>query len=381
MIIGVDARVLARSNRTGIEEYAINLLSRLLSLGKEHRFKFFLNAFRQTPLNFDWAGWENAEIKKFRVPNRFIFDPMSRIFDVPKIDSLIGGADVFFSPHFLLAPVSKKCLKVAAFHDLSFEYFPEFFSPQKRFWHWTLNPAGTARMCDRIIAVSLSTKADLIDLYKVSEDKIEVIYSGVGEEFKKINLAERQRSVLKKRYNLPEKFILYFGTIEPRKNIAGLIKAYEVFRQKNPDADYSLVVAGSRGWLWKDILKRANLSPFREDIKFAGFVRPADKAYLYNLASLFVYPSFFEGFGFPPLEAMACGAPVICSNNSSFLETAGNAALLIDPCNPEEIAWAIQEMLGDERLKNKYIERGKENIKRFSWDKCARETLDFLTKF
>jgi glycosyltransferase involved in cell wall biosynthesis len=376
MTIGIDIRFLAKGARTGIEEYTLNLLSRLLSLDKSIKFKLFYNAFNKVALDFDWLKLPNVELAEFRLPNRFVFDPLAKFIKLPKIDRLLGGADIFFGPHFLLSPISKKCKKIITFHDLSFEYFPEFFSWRKRFWHYSLNPYQRTREVDKIIAVSQSTKDDLVDLYGLPEEKIRVIYSGVGGEFKRVSAEECEK--IKKKYNLPDKFILYFGTIEPRKNVFGLIKAYEIWRQKNKAAGFALVVAGQRGWLYSDVLSAVRHSLYSKDIIFTGFVEPADKVYLYNLASLFVYPSFFEGFGFPPLEAMACGVPAITSFTSSFPEVVGNAALMVDPYNFEEIAWAINEVLTDNNLRQDLIKDGLAQAKGFSWDKCAQETLEFL---
>ncbi len=386
MTIGIDIRVLARGTRTGIEEYTLNLLPRLLSLDRSIKFKLFYSAFNKIELDYQWVNLPNVEIKKFSFPNRFIFDPLAKFLHLPKIDKILGGADVFFAPHFLLSPASGQCRKVTTFHDLSFEYFPEFFPGRKNFWHTFLNPRNQALQADKIIAVSGSTKNDLASQYGIEAQKIKVIYSGVGEEFKKEasgsgqadSTGSPQAASVKNKYSLPDKFILYFGTIEPRKNLIGLVRAYEIFREKYKFSDFKLVLAGNRGWLEKEILRAAGESVFAKDIIFTGFVAPADKIYLYNLASLFVYPSFFEGFGFPPLEAMACGVPVICSHTSCFPEVAGGAALLADPYNWGEIAWAMNEILSDEDLKNYLISRGFEQANKFSWDKCARETLEFL---
>lgn len=377
MVIGVDIRVLAKGARTGIEEYTINLLSRLFLLGKEHQFKLFANSFFEKPMEFGWEKLSNVEIFKFNFPNRFVLDPLAKFFKMPKIDKLLGGADVFFSPHFLLGETN--CPKVMTFHDLSFEYFPEFFSAQKRLWHAFINPRQRAREARGVIAVSQSTKNDLIDLYGINEQKIRIIHSGVAQDFRQLETKDRELEI-KKKYGLPEKFILYFGTIEPRKNLEGLIQAYEIFRQNNPDLDHALVLAGAPGWLCQNIYFKARRSPFKKDIIFTGFIEPEDKNTLYNLTSLFVYPSLFEGFGFPPLEAMACGAPVVSSFTSSFPEVLAGGALLVDPYNLGEIAWAMAEILKDERLKNDFVAKGFERAKNFSWDKCARETLDFLTK-
>ncbi len=375
MTIGIDIRVLAKGTRTGIEEYTINLLSRLFLLGAEHQFKLFYNAFYQKPLEFGWEALPNVKIYRSNLPNRFVFDPLEKILKSPKIDKLVSGADVFFFPHFLLGATN--CPKVLTFHDLSFEYFPEFFSVQKRFWHNFIAPRERAREARKIIAVSDSTKKDLIDWYGLPEQKVKVIYSGVGEEFKKISSVSPMKEI-KNKYHLPEKFILYFGAIEPRKNLEGLILAYEEFCRKNPDLNHALVLAGAPGWLCQKIFSAAKKSNFSQNIIFTGFVEPADKIYLYNLASLFVFPSLFEGFGFPVLEAMACGVPVITANNSCFPEIVGNAALMVDPYNLGELAWAIAEDLKDECLKNDLIGQGFLTARNFSWDKCARESLKVL---
>jgi glycosyltransferase involved in cell wall biosynthesis len=375
MTIGIDISLLARGTRTGIEEYTLNLLARLLPLDQTIQYKIFYNAFSKIKPDFAWLKLSNVVVRESRWPNRLVMDPLNRFLKLPRLDKLLGGADVFWSPHFSFAPVSRQCRRVITFHDLSFERFPEFFSWRQRFWHASLAPRARAKEADKIIAVSQSTKDDLVSLYRVPESKIRVTHSGVGEEFKKIEVGDELRRI-KEKYHLPDNFILYFGTLEPRKNLIGLIRAYEILRQKNDD--YRLVIAGVPGWLHNEIFQAARCSSYARDIIFTGFVAPEDKAGLYNLASLFVYPSFFEGFGFPPLEAMACGLPVICSNNSSFPETVGQAALMIDPYNFGEIAWAMNEVLSDNDLRQALINDGLAHVKKFSWDNCARETLKFL---
>lgn len=237
------------------------------------------------------------------------------------------------------------------------------------------------KKADKIIAVSESTKQDLIDLYKINTKKIKVIYSGVGEEFRKISVSQFPSFPvsIKNKYHLPDKFVLYFGTIEPRKNIVGLIRAFELLKEKNKDfEEFYLVIAGGRGWLDKKIFKAAKESKYASHIIFTGFVNPEDKVYLYNLAALFVYPSFFEGFGFPPLEAMACGVPTITSANSSLPEVVGDSAIMVDPYDIEELTWAMELVLVDDNLKRELSRRGLERAKMFSWDKCAEETLSLI---
>jgi len=383
MNIGIDIRVLARGARTGVEEYTINLLSHLLNLEPKVNFRLFYNAYQKVNLDYDWLNLTNVQLNDFRIPNR-VFFTTARYLKQPKIDNLLPGIDTYFNPHFFAAPLTSKCRKVITFHDLSFEHHPQFFSWRKRAWQkFLMNTKQEARKADKIIAVSDSTKSDLVNLYGIEPEKIRVIYSGVGEQFKPAKVphfkvrpcfAEPLQRFSKTRSYL--RFILYFGTIEPRKNLIGLIKAFELLKDK----DLKLVIAGTKGWLYQDVFKAAKESKKRKDIVFTGFVKEKDKPYLYNSAQVFVYPSFFEGFGFPPLEAMACGIPTIVSANSSLPEVVGQAALMVNPKNIDELAWAMEQALTDNQLRERLIKKGLEQAQKFSWQKCAQETLEVLTK-
>jgi glycosyltransferase involved in cell wall biosynthesis len=369
MNIGIDIRVLARGARTGVEEYTLNLLDSLLSLEPEINFKLFYNAYHKACLSYPCLGLDNVQLKDFRIPNRLFFIS-ARYFNQPKIDKLLGQINVYFNPHFFPAPLSSNCRKIVTFHDLSFLRHPEFFSWRKKVWQSFLVAAQKeAVQADKIIAVSQSTKQDLVNLYGIKPGKIKVIYSGIGEKFNPLGAIPK----LAKKYNLPEKFILYFGTIEPRKNLVGLIKAFELLKTK-----HKLVFAGTKGWLYQDIFKAARKSRRHRDIIFTGFVEDQDKPGLYNLADLFIYPSFFEGFGFPPLEAMACGVPTIVSHASSLPEVVGTGALMVDPYNIDELAWAMETILADKDLREGLIKKGFAQAKKFSWPKCARDTLKLI---
>jgi len=380
MNIGIDIRVLARGTRTGVEEYTINLLTHLLPLNPGINYYLFYNAYRKVRLDYSWLNLSNVSLKDFRIPNRLLF-LTTRYLNRPYLDRLLGGVDIYFNPHFFTAPLSGRCRKVITFHDLSFERYAGFFSWRKRIWHKLfMRTKKEAEEADRIIAVSHSTKNDLVNLYQLASEKVKVVYSGVGTQFKKEKLSPKIKKKIKEKYNLPEKFILYFGTIEPRKNLIGLIKAFELLKSKSKNSffELKLVMAGARGWLYKDILKTAAASKYKDEIIFTGFVGEADKPYLYNLAELFVYPSFFEGFGFPPLEAMACGLPTIVSNNSSLPEVVGKGALMVNPFNIDDLARAMKMVLVDSRLKKQLIKEGEIQAKRFSWERCAQETLEVL---
>jgi glycosyltransferase involved in cell wall biosynthesis len=391
MTIGIDLRVLARGTRTGVEEYTINLLSHLLPLEPEINYQLFYNAYQKVKLNYPWLSLSNVQLKDFRIPNRLFFATACYL-NQPKIDKLLDGIDVYFNPHFFIAPLSSRCKKVITFHDLSFEHEPRFFSGRKRLWQkFLMNTRREAQRAGKIIAVSQSTKEDLVNLYGIEPEKIKVVYSGVGGQFRpffrsptpKLSRSWTPKLIeLKEKYNLPDKFILYFGTIEPRKNIIGLIKAFELLKKsyKPQTTNYKLVIAGTKGWLYQDIFRTAKESKYNQDIIFTGFVEEADKPVLYNLAQLFVYPSFFEGFGFPSLEAMACGIPTIVSVNSSLPEIVGQAALMVDPTNIDELAWAMETTLTNNNLREQLIKKGLKQAQKFSWQKCAQETLEVLAK-
>jgi len=401
MKIGIDIRILAKGTRTGVENYTINLLSRLLPLDKSKKYKLFYNGFKRPKLDYPWLKSSNIKIKILRFPNR-IFDLFLRFLKFPKIDKVLKGVDVFLSPHFLLTPVSSNVKTIIVFYDLSFVRFPEFFSFPKLLWHKFVYPKYQAQRANLIVVISQSTKKDLINLYGIDPEKIKVIYPGVDEKFRPIDKKDPNLLRVREKYNLPvggAGFILYFGTIEPRKNILGLIEAFEQIKEeKNPPllqiqwqgfegmvkkeeksgldfSDLKLVIAGSRGWLCKNVFKKAKESRFSKDIIFTGFIEEEDKPYLYNLAEAFVYPSFFEGFGLPPLEAMACGMPVVVSNTSSLPEVVGRGAIMVNPYNIDEIGFAIRKILEDKKLKSHLIKEGLKRSKYFNWDKSTQEFL------
>ena len=372
MKIGIDLRTIAKGRYTGVGEYTLSILRELIK-NKDNELLLFYNAFLKINIEKDILNNENISLKDFSVPNKLL--DLFLLFNTPKFDKLIGEVAVFFSPHLMSAPITKKTKKVVTLHDLSFLHYPEFFSRRKRYWHFMQNPKKQAKKADKIIAVSESTKNDLINFYGIEEEKVTVVYSGVDESFKPALEDDSNIKRVKEKYNLPDNFILYLGTIEPRKNILGIIEAFEAIRGKK---EINLVIAGVHGWLYDDIIKRAKSSKFKDDILFTGFVEQKDKVYLYNLASVFVYPSFFEGFGHPPLEAMACGVPTVTSNCSSLPEVVGDAAIMVDPYKPSEIAEAVDMILESESLREVLKEKGIKQAGKFSWQKAGEETMKVL---
>lgn len=404
MNIGIDIRVLAKGKRTGVEEYTISFLSHLLNLDKSNKYRLFYSGFRKPKLNYPWLKSRNIKIKKIRIPNR-ILDFFLKFLKFPKIDKILGGVDIFLSPHFLITPLFQKTKRILIFYDLSFVHFPEFFSKSKLFWHKFVSPKKQAQGADLIISISESTKKDLIETYDVDPEKIEVIYPGVDNKFKPMDKNSSDLINIKNKYGLPDNFILYFGTIEPRKNILGIIRAFEQLKKTHSDqrrnvqwkgfegialgrekkffdfSNFKLVIAGIKGWLCGEVFKAVENSEFSKDVLFAGFIEEEDKPCLYNLAEIFVYPSFFEGFGLPPLEAMACGVPIIVSNKSSLPEVVGEAAIAVDPARIEELVSAIRNILEDRNLKERLINRGLERIKNFKWENGAKKFINLIKKY
>lgn len=372
MKIGFDLRTIAEGKRTGVEEYTLNILREIIK-DEADSFYLFYNAFFKSEALQNISFPENVFLKKFDVPNKGL--DLFFFLGFPKADKILGGTDVFFSPHFFSLPISKDSKKVTTFHDLSFLHYPEFFPFKKKVWHFVQNPKKQAESSDKIIAVSESTKKDLMKFYNIPKEKIEVVYSGVDHSFKKLQKDDPNLKRVREKYKLPENFIFFLGTIEPRKNIEGIIDAFEKIRETKK---IKLVIAGMLGWLFSDIMKKKENSRFKDDIIFCGAVDQKDKVYLYNLASVFVYPSFFEGFGFPPLEAMASGTPVVTSNNSSLPEIVGDAGIMVDPYKTSEIADAIRMILESESLSRKLSEKGIMQAKKFSWEEAGRKTLNII---
>jgi len=288
--------------------------------------------------------------------------------------------DIFFLPNLNFVAVTDKAKLIVTAHDLSFEAFPETFSWKRRFWHFFINFRRLVLSADKVIAVSQSTKNDLMMRYNVPEKSIAVISSGIGEQFRVMSRNDDKLISVQKKYYLPYKFILSLETFEPRKNILSLIKSYEALqRLGHPVFDkYALVIAGACGWKYGEIFKAIANSPYKKKIVLPGFIVDEDKPALYNLASVFVYPSLYEGFGFPPLEAMASGTPVITSHSSSLPEVVGEAGILIDPYQPEELFQALQQVLLDQEFANLLQKKGTERASFFSWDKTAQSTYEIF---
>lgn len=377
MRIGIDIRSLIEKSPSGVTEYTNLLLTNLMRMDKENQYLLFYNSWHHLPENLlKIFKCSNVEVKSFHWPNK-IFNSSLVILNYPQIDRLLGGVDLLFVPNLNFLTWSRECKKIITVHDLSFIRYPEFYSKKGQFWHKITKPKKIFNDADKIIAVSKNTKSDLINLYDIEANKVEVIHSGINLDFFQ-KLAPDQLTKIREKYEISKPYIFTLSNLEPRKNIESLILAFDYFRKKYK-FDYQLVIAGGEAWTQnKKIHVLAKQSSFYTDIKFLGYIPSSDKPALYQAASVFVYPSFYEGFGFPPLEAMASGVSVVCSDSSSLPEVAKDAALLFDSYNVSELVEVIFQILTDKKLKRKLIEKGKEQVKSFSWEKTAGETLELF---
>ena len=355
---------------TGIGNYTFNLSKTFLSIGQGYDYTFsYGNYCTKDIRTFEDSvllrGLSKVKENLKRTP---LFGAYGRMFKdiMPTLNK--GKYDLYFEPNFI--PTNIKAEKiVTAVCDLSFKKFPHCH-PRDRIEYFNKHFEEGLKRSDRVIVLSSKIKNELVDISGIKKDAINVIPAGVDREMFRFYPKEDVEKVCEK-YHLPEKFILYVGAIEPRKNLKGLLNAY--FRL-DVRKEFKLVLVGALGWENKDELQL--FTNYEEDIIFLGHIPSIDIAHLMNKASCLVYPSIYEGFGLPPLEAMACGCPVVVSEVSSIPEACGDAAYYVDPYKPDSIAEGLNKVLTDETLRQVLIKNGLERIKSFSWEESARKHLE-----
>ncbi len=343
--------------RVGSGEYCFQLLLNLYKIDKKNIYIIYLP---QNP---------TADLPKERKNWRY------KIVGPRKLWTLFGlslelllrrDIDVFFSPtHYL--PVFIPPPSAISILDVSYIHFPEFFktSDLRQLNLWTKYSVGKAK---KVFTISQASKDDIIKEYGVSEDKVIVTYPGI-----KIKNIMQNSKIVKDKYGVEGEYVLFVGTLQPRKNIVRLIEAFS--KLKN---DVKLVVIGKKGWLYEEILEAPKKYEIESQVKFLDFVADEDLPAFYKNATCFVLPSLYEGFGLPVLEAMQYGCPVITSNVSSLPEAGGDAALYVNPLDADDIKKKLELMINDKGLRIKLIEKGYEQIKKFNWEKTAKETLKAL---
>ncbi len=275
-------------------------------------------------------------------------------------------ADLIHGPVFV-APLLAPCPAVITIHDLSFMRFPHLFRPANRLY-LTVMTRLSARRARRLIAVSAYTAAETNRLLGVEAERIDVVYHGVESRFHP--RASSEIAAFRQRKGLPERFVLFVGTLEPRKNLVRLVEAFARVR----DERTCLVLAGGKGWLYAELLARIEALGLSNKILFPGYIANDELPWWYNAAIALAYPSLYEGFGLPVLEAQACGTPVLTSNASSLPEAAGDAALMVDPYDVDALASALSRLLTEIPLRHELRERGLVHAQQFSWPRTAQET-------
>ena len=375
--IGIDiSTLLNHGPDIGAGRYIINLVRNLLEIDNKNTYvltgRYTSARYLEIAYNLK-KDFENnkIELKFYRTPQKKL-DFWNR-FKFPPIEFLGFKADILHCPDYLIPPTLNKNI-VLTIHDLAFLRFPEFNFD----WFvkkYTGEVKKNAQISKKIIADSKSTKNDIIRFFKINPVKIEVVYLAADNLFKKLLEKEKDISVLKK-YKINKKYILSVGTIEPRKNFITLIKAFNLIKQKKTGTDYKLVIAGRTGWKSEATYEEREKSPYREDILFTGRVPDQDLVQIYNQAELFVYPSLFEGFGLPPLEAMSCGLPVIASSTSSLKEVVGDAGILISPGDNIELQKQILYILKNKEIKEELKGKSLIRAKKFSWEETAQKTIN-----
>lgn len=335
MKVGIDVSQIAFSG-TGVAGYTKNLVDNLLSLDKNNSYKFFGASLRRQEALKEYC-------RPWPIPPTILEILWNRLHVLP-VENFIGPIDVFHSSDWTQPPTKAK--KVTTVHDLVVYKYPEVSHPkiiaaQKRRLEWV------KKECDLVIAVSQATKKDIVEILKIPEEKIRVIYEAATPNFAAV------KTKVKKEY------ILAVGTREPRKNLGRLIQAYQLLKLK----DVELAIAGNFGW-GEDV----------KGVKCLGYVPNEKLPELYSGAKVFVYPSLYEGFGIPILEAMACGCPVVTSNVSSLPEVGGEAAIYTDPLKVTDLTEKIKYALGADR--DKLAKKGFDQVKKFSWEKTAQETFE-----
>jgi glycosyltransferase involved in cell wall biosynthesis len=370
MRVGINARYLQKP-QTGIENYLFNTLLSLSQLPEDNEYFLFFDRSGQIPEALRKPRF-NDVVSSISCGNQLIKVIWASLY-LPILAKRYK-LDVFHEPLFI-APLHKPCPTVITVYDLAFMRLSDSYTWRTKLYLRTLI-ARSIKEADAVITISESSKNDIINQFGYPE-KLHVIYGGVDPEFHKLSVPPASLTINDKLIH--GDYILNVSLITPRKNMVSLIRAYVLFRDKHK-VDCKLVIAGGRGWGWKDVYKEAERSRYAKDIIFCGYVTREELIWLYNSAKAFVYPSLYEGFGLPVLEAMACGCPVVTSNISSLPEVCGDAALLVEPLDIEDLSGAIQKVFFSESLRRGMVEKGFSRASRFSWHKSAKETAGIYKK-
>ena len=393
MRVLVDIRHLTRPQPSGVGEYTRELLEAIFRL--EQRYDYTLLSTGRhapspvfSPLNVEGQRYAhrptpntlqvpNIHHLHIPIPNKILHASMVLRHD-PTITKLAGGRpDLLFLPNLNIAPIPPELPYVLTVHDLSWRLFPHFFSRRMRLWHRLTRPERLITHARAIITPSHATREDLLRLFPFAPERVHVIAHGVADMFHPT--FETRDHGVRSRYKLPKRFVVFLGTIEPRKNLLTTLAAIASYRAQSRD-NMHLVVVGGNGWNTRPIRKRFAEPDVRVWTHLIGAVPAEDRPAILRSAQALVWPSLYEGFGLPILEAMACGTPVITSLVASLPEVGGDAALYIDPTNPHDVTMALHSLVQSPTLRALLREKGFAQAKNFSWNTSAKKTIEVFEK-
>jgi glycosyltransferase involved in cell wall biosynthesis len=354
----------------GIGRLVRDLVTALSQYDTETAYRLFVSGAAKSDLpptpgaNFQW--------KPTRISPKWLARIWQRARIPLPVETFVGKVDLYHATDFVLPHTLSATRKVVTVHDMSFVRVPDAASPRLKVYLDVVMPRSVQK-ADHVIADSQATKDDLINLYSTSSDKITVLLSGINSRYKSINDVNCLMT-MRSKYNIPQTpYLFTVGTVQPRKNYSRVIRALKILRERGYDLCF--VIAGGKGWLEGEMYQTIRATGMADYVHLIGFVDEEDLPALYSDAVCVVFPSLYEGFGFPVLEGMACGTPIVTSNVSSLPEVAGDAALLVDPLDVEAITHAIQRILDDSELRQTLIQRGFEQIKHFTWEKSAQNLV------
>jgi glycosyltransferase involved in cell wall biosynthesis len=394
MLIGVDASRATVAHRTGTEFYSLRLIEALLNLDTAHRFRLYFNQPPAPGLFATVSGLPRVELRTIPFPRLWTHVRLG-------LEVALHPPDVLFVPSHVL-PLWTRPPAVVTVHDLGYLYFPQAHPPRQR-WYLDWSTRHNARTARVVVADSEATKRDLVTHYGVPSSQIVVAYPGfaphpLGRGLAPVTDASTIAAV-RRRYGIHGDYFLHIGTLQPRKNLARLIQAFANLLSKLDGSQIALagqqssglneasksalskvqlVLAGKKGWLYDDLYEEVHRLGLEGRVLFPGYVDDADKATLLSGALAYVFPSLYEGFGFPALEAQACDTPLICANSSSLPEVVGDGALLVDPMDVDGLTRAMARLLDDADLCADLVARGRRNRERFSWRACAETVMEAL---
>lgn len=368
MKIGIDARIYSDSF-TGIGRYTFELVKRLIKNHPEHEWVLFMNPPEYEKYSFP------KNVKKVQTN--------ARHYSVAEQTSFLRAlnkekCDLVHFPHFNL-PLLYRRPYVVTIHDTTISYFPG--KKKNKWWHKTaynLIIRHAIFGSKAIISVSENTKKDIIKLYRSNPHKITTIHNGLGKDFKPAS--KKNQDEIRKKYNLPENFLLYTGVWREHKNLVRMITAFSILVRKKIVPNLELVIAGKEDPFYPEVKETIQSLGLEKSVKLVGFVPTADLSPLYSAANAYVFPSLYEGFGFPPLEAMSTKTPVAASKTSSIPEVCGNAALYFDPYQVSDMSQKIEQLLTDKKLQQKLIHHGLKQIQNYDWEKCYKATWEVYLK-